>query len=519
MSLVSLLVRVIITIAAFYIGLEIGRIQSSLEVSPCAVPQRQITLREVYPDQTLAPLPKCTTPRVHDHCIVSPFADKTFLHVGPGSVATDIFYNLHHPSSPAKTSFIITQSEHNNFLNNASFEQQCTHLFLTRTGSRASQPNKCVAVARVAEGLPSIVQHSYRTGYTALLTNQYLNDYARGHTYKEEIELLPLLLNNLPALIEELRSKMGDPLLPDGSRKTAIVMVANEGVMDLTLNFMCSAEASGIDISTVVIFVGTKDYVSLVEDMGAQAIYSPSLGSMPANAAGSYLDNTFAKMMWFKTTSVFLALTAGYDVLFQDVDLVWMKDPVPYMKSMKGDILFMDDGARTPRYTPFFVNSGFYYMKYNPRTLFFMEKMMKCGPSEIGYSHSHQAVLIRHIAETVHLIGLQIVVLNNDEFPSGQAYHERKNFIKKIQNKEVMPYVFHMCWTDNRENKIVYFKDVGLWYLPDGKKECTDGKAMLKYEVKERRKIGKALPEKGDSSVVRDHCCMRKAYFKLKAIL
>ncbi len=32
---------------------------------------------------------------------------------------------------------------------------------------------------------------------------------------------------------------------------------------------------------------------------------------MPAHAAGGYLDHTFSRMMWFKTTSVYLALNAG----------------------------------------------------------------------------------------------------------------------------------------------------------------------------------------------------------------
>jgi hypothetical protein len=43
--------------------------------------------------------------------------------------------------------------------------------------------------------------------------------------------------------------------------------------MDLALNFMCSAEAAGIDPSTVMIFVGKKGDVDLVENMGAQAMY------------------------------------------------------------------------------------------------------------------------------------------------------------------------------------------------------------------------------------------------------
>jgi hypothetical protein len=42
------------------------------------------------------------------------------------------------------------------------------------------------------------------------------------------------------------------------------VMVANEGVMDLLLNFMCSAESTNVDISSVIVFVGEERYVSLV---------------------------------------------------------------------------------------------------------------------------------------------------------------------------------------------------------------------------------------------------------------
>ena len=39
--------------------------------------------------------------------------------------------------------------------------------------------------------------------------------------------------------------------------------------------------------------VGEQRVVKLVENMGANAIYSPALGSMPAKAAAQYLDDTF----------------------------------------------------------------------------------------------------------------------------------------------------------------------------------------------------------------------------------
>ena len=85
---------------------------------------------------------------------------------------------------------------------------------------------------------------------------------------------------------------------------------------------------------------------------------------MPRNVAGNYGDKYFAKIMWLKVTSVYIALAAGFDVIFQDADLVWIKDPVPILHSFKDyDMIFMDDGARTPRFTPLFTNTGFYFVR------------------------------------------------------------------------------------------------------------------------------------------------------------
>lgn len=193
-------------------------------------------------------------------------------------------------------------------------------------------------------------------------------------------------------------------------------------------------------------------------------------------------------------------------------------DPFPYFAQLEEDILFMDDGARTPRYTPFFVNSGFYYVKHNERTLFMFEKMMKCGASEIGQTHSHQSVLIRHIAEAHHLVGLKVWVLDTSLFPSGQTYHENKKQVKRIQEKTFRPYVFHMCWTSNRVDKVVYFKEMGLWYLPDppsgggggrGRDTCNKGKDMLEYALSYGRG--------GGSAGIRDKCCLRGRYWPPEA--
>ena len=61
------------------------------------------------------------------------------------------------------------------------------------------------------------------------------NDYSRDYSRLEETILLAPLLERLDDLIKEFKGKLGPEIGADGVRRAAVVMVANEGVMDLLL--------------------------------------------------------------------------------------------------------------------------------------------------------------------------------------------------------------------------------------------------------------------------------------------
>ena len=105
-------------------------------------------------------------------------------------------------------------------------------------------------------------------------------------------------------------------------------------------------------------------------------IFHTGYSSVSKDASNDYLDRVFVDMMWYKAFALFLILRMDINVLFQDVDLVWFKDPFPYfhdyIKSSNEKTLltgsniegfFSDDGQRSLRYAPFYANSGFYYLK------------------------------------------------------------------------------------------------------------------------------------------------------------
>ena len=75
---------------------------------------------------------------------------------------------------------------------------------------------------------------------------------------------------------------------------------------------------------------------------------------------------------------------------------MWLRDPIEYFFTTADDqvdCFFMDDGARSARYTPLYTNSGFYFIRNNMRTQFFMHRMLMAYDTVLAV-RSHQHALI-----------------------------------------------------------------------------------------------------------------------------
>lgn len=93
----------------------------------------------------------------------------------------------------------------------------------------------------------------------------------------------------------------------------------------------------------------------------------------------------------------------GYDLLFQDVDLIWYKNPLEFFHDKSSpvhdfDMYFQDDGSRGLFYAPYSANTGFYYVRQNDRTRYFFNSLLLAGDL-ISSTHSHQIALISLLSE------------------------------------------------------------------------------------------------------------------------
>jgi hypothetical protein len=192
---------------------------------------------------------------------------------------------------------------------------------------------------------------------------------------------------------------------------------------------------------------------------------------MPKEAAGSYGDRKFTAMMMAKVFCVHMVSRLKYNILFQDVDIVWYKNPIPFFESTHQDfdLLFQDDGGHSIRYAPYSANSGFYFVRYNERTEYFFHSLLLSGDLIIS-TDSHQQALIATLNEHVSLFGLRVKVFSRDteEFPGGYQYHQASGaYMRQLFAGEVDPFIFHMSWTLNKNNKLLFLRQMGEWYVQE----------------------------------------------------
>lgn len=352
--------------------------------------------------------------------------------------------------------------------------------------------------------------------------------------FQRILEKMGPFLKNFKGIKKTLVDKLNTRGIKKGD--DVVVMVVNEGETDLFLNFACSCKLHGIDMRNVLVFSGSKEVEYMIEASDAMSVYHSAFADVSKKASTDYLDRVFVDMMWYKAFSTYLVLHVGINILFQDVDLVWWRDPFPYFKqfsanetrqveegnSLKGkpvEAFFSDDGQRSKRYSPYFFNSGFYYLKSTPRSQYFTWSIMTAFDA-VQVTGSHQNVFTLRLVESLGLGAAYTQMLPLFEFPNGILYHHNKKFMKSLAEKKEDPYHFHMCWTQGKPQKLDYLRKASMWYLSEKCSALPDlihpkGKMYVKIKKKDagsKRTVADWLDphvrETEASAFMRNQCCV-----------
>jgi hypothetical protein len=136
------------------------------------------------------------------------------------------------------------------------------------------------------------------------------------------------------------------------------------------------------------------------------------------------------------------------------------------------------------------------------RTQYLLSVFVRMGDL-VQVAGSHQAALNAVLSEHASQRGLKIKIFGRDAvegefFPGGFHFHRRLDFMKDVVTGKTTPYLFHMSWTNNKENKKKFFQQMGNWFVTD---KCS-GNAITGQTVSQILGHGGE-----DASAISEHCC------------
>jgi hypothetical protein len=180
-------------------------------------------------------------------------------------------------------------------------------------------------------------------------------------------------------------------LLSPKKIKSWIVLVTNSHHLELLQNLDCAAHHRiGMNRSRILVAALDKATFHLAKnDLGLLTFYhEPLVATLPSTNAADYSSRAYgAIMLVAKVHVVHLFIQLGmYDSLFQDVDIIPLRnDYHDYVRQKmlkeEADIVFQYDfftaQQTPPEYAPWFINSGFFYVRNNVRTRRFITSLLE----------------------------------------------------------------------------------------------------------------------------------------------
>jgi hypothetical protein len=247
--------------------------------------------------------------------------------------------------------------------------------------------------------------------------------------------------------------------------KELIVMLFCKNYYPFFLNWVRSCERHGIDPrGRLIAFTLDSESAAKTEALGVKTCFLDPALYAPAGNSKVFGDLPFRSTMLYKNAIIHDALKLDASILFQDTDLVWFKDPLPYLKGNNEDcdIQIMFDGPN-PRYKPVHGNSGFIYIRPNAASRALFETALR--NSAVILLSGHQFPLVRIMDFFARNNLLKLNVLPEHLFLNGHLFNLKRGVLPGAGNWEEEGIVLHYSWTAHRNDKFRKLIKFGMSYL------------------------------------------------------
>eukprot|EP00189_Rhodosorus_marinus_P003588 CAMPEP_0113969372 /NCGR_PEP_ID=MMETSP0011_2-20120614/10268_1 /TAXON_ID=101924 /ORGANISM="Rhodosorus marinus" /LENGTH=340 /DNA_ID=CAMNT_0000982997 /DNA_START=14 /DNA_END=1033 /DNA_ORIENTATION=- /assembly_acc=CAM_ASM_000156 len=202
----------------------------------------------------------------------------------------------------------------------------------------------------------------------------------RSEAYKESIDVRPRIVVESEERVGTLVSSV-----VKGSRNGAVVvLVANYGYREFAMNTICSLRNVGLHDNLLI---------SLDEEMHSYArkrsvpsvLFSTDKSKADihfSSDAADFGSKDFVILSQTKTAAVLSVLKRKVPVLFVDLDVTLLKNPLPIMKTFNEDLVVTSDikhGRDDPKNLNLRLNSGLFLARPKPAVMDAFEEIAEQG--------------------------------------------------------------------------------------------------------------------------------------------
>ncbi|XP_051132591.1 UDP-D-xylose:L-fucose alpha-1,3-D-xylosyltransferase MGP4-like [Andrographis paniculata] len=283
------------------------------------------------------------------------------------------------------------------------------------------------------------------------------------------------------------KSKWSTYTLPDAAayvarNRTLIVCAVSEAYLPFLNNWLISVARQKHHDKVLVI---AEDYATLDkvnERWPGHAVLIPP--ALEAAAAHKFGSQGFFNFTARRPRHLLQILELGYNVMYNDVDMVWLADPFPYLVG-EHDVYFTDDMAyvkplnHSPALPPpgkkgrTYICSCMIYMRPTPGSKLLMKKWieeLQSQPWSRAKKANDQPGFNWALNKTAGQV--DVYLLPQKAFPTGGLYFKNKTWAKETKGMHV---IIHNNYIIGFEKKIKRFRDYGLWLVDDHASESPLG--------------------------------------------
>lgn len=134
-------------------------------------------------------------------------------------------------------------------------------------------------------------------------------------------------------LLNTLRKAAGvysDPLYNPSLNRTVIITGVNYGYLNFLYNFKCFTDR--LKLKVLVFSMDSKIHAHIESESNSSLTSFYLTGNQTVNEATAiFRSSQFNIITNRKTEAVIAVMSLGYDVIFMDVDIALLRDPLPYL--------------------------------------------------------------------------------------------------------------------------------------------------------------------------------------------